>query len=108
MNVLSIAWKDIQIFLRERGQLIMLFLLPLVFVVVFSAVFELQDEEEKVITLPVVNLDKTGETADNLLAGMRQFGGIEAQAYAEERPKRSSRMVEFGECSIYRLISLRR
>ena len=85
MNVLSIAWKDIQIFLRERGQLIMLFLLPLVFVVVFSAVFELQEEEEKVITLPVVNLDKTGETADNLLAGMRQVGGIEAQAYTEEK-----------------------
>ena len=66
MNIVSIAWKDIQIVLREKGQLIMLFLLPMVFVVVFSAVFELQDEEEKTINLPVVNQDDAGDSARNL------------------------------------------
>lgn len=85
MAVLSIAWKDVQIFLRERGQLVMLFALPMVFIVVFSAVFSLQDTEEKLRSLPVVNLDPNGELAGYLVDDLRTVGGIEALAYTEVR-----------------------
>ena len=51
MRILSIAWKDIQVFFSERGQLIVLFLLPMVFVIVFSGVFSLQGAEDKSIAL---------------------------------------------------------
>ncbi len=38
MTALSIALKDIQIFLKDRGSIIQLFLLPLIFIVAYSAV----------------------------------------------------------------------
>ncbi len=37
MKSLSVAWKDIQIFLKDRGQIFLLFLLPLVFILAFGA-----------------------------------------------------------------------
>ena len=36
MNALNIALKDLQIFFKDRGSVIQLFLLPLLFIVVFS------------------------------------------------------------------------
>lgn len=83
MSVLSIAWKDLQIFLRERGQLVMLFALPMVFIIAFSAVFSLQDNEEQQSSLPVVNLDPEGELAGDLVEGLKTVGGIEAIMYSE-------------------------
>ncbi len=39
MNAINVAWKDLQILLKDRGQLLMLFLLPMVFILAFSAAF---------------------------------------------------------------------
>ena len=94
MAVLSIAWKDIQIFLRERGQLVTLFALPMVFILAFSVVFSLQDDDEELSTLPVANLDPDGDLARDLVANLRRVGGIEARAYSEAEGRTA---IESGE-----------
>ena len=48
MRALSVAFKDIQIFLKDRGSVLQLFLLPLLFILAYSAVaagYESGDED---------------------------------------------------------------
>jgi ABC-2 type transport system permease protein len=88
MRALSIAIKDIQIFLKDRGTLIQLFLLPLLFIVVYSAVassFESEDQDQR-IPLPVVNLD-SGQEAKTLLEGLDKAGGVEVELIDEENAR---------------------
>ena len=70
MKSFSIALKDLQILIRDRGEMIQIFLLPLLFIVVFSGALGAigQDEEDNRLTLPIVDLDG-GEAAQSLLAG---------------------------------------
>lgn len=61
---LRVARKDIKVFLKERGTLLYLFVVPIMFIVGFSAVSGVQGEpREKAIVLPVVNLDARSEAA---------------------------------------------
>jgi ABC-2 type transport system permease protein len=79
MNALSIAFKDIQIFLRDRGALFQLFLLPLVFIVAYSAVAaSFEAEEDQRIPLHVVDLDG-GREAQTLLKGLDVAGGVKVE-----------------------------
>ncbi len=83
MTLLSIAWKDLQILVKDRNNLIVTFLLPVIFVVVFLGVAGAsspEEEEEKLIPLPVVNLDLdgSGETAGVLVQELRNQGGLDA------------------------------
>ena len=93
MKALSVAFKDLQIFFKDRGAVLQAILLPLAFIVVFSGVtgsFD-QAEEDTRIPLPVVDLDG-GEMAQTLLGGLDAAGGVlieeydqgEAQALLEE------------------------
>jgi ABC-2 type transport system permease protein len=80
MSALSIALKDVQIFLKDRGAVIQLFLLPLVFIVAYSAVvagFEAEDEDQR-IPLPVVDLDG-GVEAKVFLADLAEAGGVRVE-----------------------------
>ena len=84
MNALSVAFKDILIMLKDRGQILMLFLVPLFFILAFSAAFSLGGElEEQVITLPVVNLDPGGEMSSLLLENLNQDQGIQTEDYGQ-------------------------
>ena len=69
MNALNIALKDIQIFLKDRGAMINLFLLPMVFILVLSTALQglMGGVEDDLITLSVVNLDPGGEAAQALI-----------------------------------------
>ena len=94
MSVISIALKDIQVFLKDRGAIFQLFLLPLVFIVAYSAVaasFEESTEDER-IPLAVVNLDK-GAQAQVLLEGLEEAGGVKVVLHdlteAEEKLEKS-------------------
>jgi hypothetical protein len=70
MNALSIAWKDLLVMLKDRGQLVLLFLVPVGFILAFSAAFAVgQQLEEQVIILPVFNLDVTTESQRRPRAG---------------------------------------
>ncbi len=85
MKALSIAWKDMQIFLKDRGAVVQLFLLPLLFIVVFSgalAAIGSGGEEDTRILLPVVNLDG-GEAAQMLLDGLDAADGVRVERYEQ-------------------------
>ena len=82
MKALSIGWKDILIFIKDRGALITSFLLPLLFIVVFSYAFSGIEDEDQVITLPVVNLDG-GEVAGDLIEQVNNTAGVDTNLYEE-------------------------
>jgi ABC-2 type transport system permease protein len=83
MKALSIAFKDLQIFFKDRGAVLLLFLLPLVFVVVFTGALGTigQGEEDTRIPLPVVNLDGD-QSAQTLLEDIDAAGGVRVEPYA--------------------------
>jgi ABC-2 type transport system permease protein len=100
MKALSIAWKDIQIFFKDRGNLLYLFFLPITFILVFSgALRDLgKGEKDTRIPLTVVNLDG-GDGAQTLLAGLDAAGGVitsiltEADAKTQLDEKKILRML---------------
>jgi ABC-2 type transport system permease protein len=82
MHALSIAWKDLLIMLKDRGQLVLLFLVPIGFILAFSAAFAVgQQLEEEVIVLPVVNLDAGGEMSALLLQNLNDDRGLQTEDY---------------------------
>ncbi|MGD8998073.1 MAG: ABC transporter permease [Anaerolineae bacterium] len=92
MNALNIALKDLSILLKDRGAVIQLFLLPLLFIVVFSgALTAIGSAEEATaapaverIPLAVVDLDG-GETAQSLLDGLQAAGDVQVTRYEQDR-----------------------
>ncbi len=82
MKSLSIALKDLQILVKDRGEVVQLFLLPLLFIVVFSGALGAigGGEEDTRLPLPVVDLDG-GEAAQDLIAGLDAAGGVRTELY---------------------------
>lgn len=85
MNALNIALKDLQIFFKDRGAVVLLFLLPLMFIVVFSGALAAigggRDEDTRIL-LPVVDLDG-GEAAQTLLDSLDAAGGVRVERYTQ-------------------------
>lgn len=102
MKTISVAIKDIQIFLKDRGALIQLFLLPLVFIAAYTAVVAVFEsgEEDKRIPLAVVDLDG-GQEAQTLLNSLERAGGVQVEIYEETE---ASKMLE--ENDIPRLLTI--
>lgn len=66
MRALSITYKDLQVFVRDRGALLMLFLLPFVFIVMLSLLggdVEFVSSSDEKISLTVVNQNPQGDSA---------------------------------------------
>jgi len=92
MKALSVAWKDMQIFFKDRGAVIQLFLLPLLFIMVFSGALTAigsGGEDTRVpvavrIPLAAVDLDG-GEAAQALLDGIDAAGGVRVNRYEQDR-----------------------
>jgi ABC-2 type transport system permease protein len=84
MKALSVAWKDLQILFKDRGMVIQLFLLPLLFIVVTSGALSAmaggEGQGDTRVPLPVVDLDG-GEAARTLLQGLDAAGGVQVQQY---------------------------
>ena len=97
MKITSIAWKDIQIFVRDRGAVITSFLLPMLFIVVFSYAFSGIGDVDEVITLPVVNMDG-GETARELIDQVNRVAGVETKLYeeADARARVEGEQIEYA------------
>jgi ABC-2 type transport system permease protein len=84
----SVARKDIKILLKERGTLLYLFVIPIVFILGFSGAGVVEsDPQEKAITVPVVNLDAGSAASQTLLDALDQAGGIQCKLYPEARAK---------------------
>jgi ABC-2 type transport system permease protein len=81
MNPLNIALKDILVLLKNRGQVLMIFLLPIVTILVFTAAFAAGEGEDKAIVVPVVNLDPGGAMSRLLLQNLNLDRGIGTQDY---------------------------
>ena len=88
MKSLSIALKDLQILFKDRGEVVQLFLLPLLFIVVFSGALGAigSGEEDTRLPLPVVDLDGA-EAAQSLLAGLDVAGGVRTELYEHSEAK---------------------
>jgi ABC-type Na+ efflux pump permease subunit len=86
MKSFSIAVKDMRLLIGDRGTLIYLFLLPFVFIFVFSGALAgfAGEDEDQAIPLPVVNLDPDGAAAAALLAEIEAAGGLRVELLAED------------------------
>lgn len=85
MAALSIAYKDLLILMKNRGVLLQLFLLPLIFAAIMSgALGSLGADEKKDTRIPlaVVNLDG-GEAAGRLITGLDAAGGVRIENYEQ-------------------------
>ena len=85
MNALSVAAKDLLLLLKDRGQVFMLFLLPTVFILAFSAAYASGEPEEQLIAVPVVNLDAGIEMSTLLIENLNDDRGIRTEEYALDR-----------------------
>lgn len=95
MSILRIAVKDLRILLRNRGELFMLFLLPLVFVLAFSLpMLAAGAQEEALTSLPVANRDPAGGQSLDLIVRLNATGGIEVVPYD---PTEAERLLNEGE-----------
>jgi ABC-2 type transport system permease protein len=87
-TALRVARKDIKIFLKERGTLLYLFVIPLAFVLALSGAAGVgSDPQEEAITVPVVNLDAGSGASVALLDALNQGGGIQCELYDEAKAK---------------------
>ena len=101
-SVGAIAWKDIQILLKERGRIFTLFLLPLIFVVAFTAIFDLQGKNEtEAIELEVADGDPGGAMSASLIKELEVNGGITAKSLSSEE---GMARLEAGEIDILLVI----
>jgi ABC-2 type transport system permease protein len=83
MNAINVAWKDIQILFKDRGQVVVLFLLPIIFILVFSAAYSASRPTEQAIVVPLVNLDPGGELTQRLVENLNRDRGIQTQEVAQ-------------------------
>jgi ABC-2 type transport system permease protein len=89
MNTLNIAFKDLQILFKNRGNILLLFLVPMIFIIIFSgALASLGNTEQKDtrILLAVVNLDR-GQSSQGFLAGLDTAGGVRVELYDAAQAK---------------------
>ena len=87
-TALSVARKDIKILLKERGTLLYLFVVPILFILAFGGATSMGgDPKEEAIPLPVVNLDAGSEASGILIDTLNYVGGIQCEAYDEAQAK---------------------
>ena len=68
MSIFSIALKDLQIFFKERGALLYLFLLPFLFIMMFAGLgATVTTGEAALIPLPIVNNDPGGQLSEQFV-----------------------------------------
>jgi ABC-2 type transport system permease protein len=78
MNIISIALKDLQILFKDRGTLLSLFLLPFLFILLFSGVRYGDTGEVRIVSLPTVDMDG-GQAAHRLIENINRAGGVEVK-----------------------------
>jgi ABC-2 type transport system permease protein len=84
MKTLSVAGKDIQIFVRDQGRIFTLFLLPLIFILAFAFGYSALTSEVELVPLPVVNLDPDGEMTQELIDSLNRDRGLLVESYGQD------------------------
>lgn len=93
MKALSITWKDLQVLLKDRAALVLLFVLPFVFIVMLAWLSQTATAKSggagERIPLTVVNNDTQGQAASDFLAALEATGKValtlESQATVEAK-----------------------
>ncbi len=84
----SIARKDVKIMLKERGMLLYLIVLPLLFILALGGTYgAVGTSEVAAIPLPVVNLDTGSDASQTLIQALNQGGGIQCELYQEAKAR---------------------
>ena len=88
MNIWNFIKKDWAIFFRDRGALLWLFILPLLFVVIFAGLARMsmggattEEVQDTRTPIPVVNLDADGELSGQFLDQLDRVQGFKADVY---------------------------
>jgi len=82
MKLLSVALKDFRILLKDRGALVMSFLIPILLIFIWNIPqMAGQSEETNLIPLPLVNLDG-GAASQEFIAGLSSAAGVHVESYA--------------------------
>lgn len=90
MNIWNFIKKDWAVFFRDRGAMLWLFILPVVFIVIFSGLARMSlgsgggEEEETRSPIRVVNLDPEGEMAQDLVTRLDTAKGFRVELYQAE------------------------
>ena len=88
MKSVSIALKDIQLLLKDGGVWVNLFLIPVIFIVIFSGglagLAEGDGGDVDLVTLPVVNLDPGGELTRQFIGGLEAGGACRVEIAEQE------------------------
>ena len=85
MNALHIALKDLRIFFKDRDASLQLFLLPLLFIFVYSGAINAITSggpQDTRVQLPVIDLDG-GQSAQTLLRELDEAGGVKVELHKE-------------------------
>ena len=85
MKMLSITIKDLRVFIKDRGSIIYLFLLPVIFIMLFAAIGEATDVggDETKIPLPIINLDPDGSQSGPFVDALKDSAQVEVTIYQE-------------------------
>ena len=96
---LGMTWKDFKVLARDRGTLITLFVVPMVFIFAFTAAFgEEGDPEEQLIAVPVVDLDAGSERSQELIAALNAAGGVRVEPFGQDEAQASLDRVRSPGC----------
>jgi ABC-2 type transport system permease protein len=88
MNIWNFIKKDWAIFFRDRGAMLWLFILPLLFVTIFAGLARMsmggattEEVQDTRTPIPVVNLDVDGQLALQFLDQLDRVQGFKAEVY---------------------------
>ena len=97
MKSMSIAFKDLQILFKDRGQPFMLFLLPLLFIVVFSGALSGVGKAAQDTRIPLVVIDLDGgRSAQTLLEDLDKAGGVRVEVQDQARAMERLNLAEIS------------
>jgi len=91
MNAVNIALKDLQVLVKDRGAVFLLFLLPMVFILLWGGLGAAggggDEEESELAPLAVVNLDTGGQAAASLIDALDRSGSVRVELYTEDQAR---------------------
>jgi ABC-2 type transport system permease protein len=102
MKILSIAGKDLQILFKDRGSIFQLFILPLLFILVFSGALGAIGKSEEVI-LPKLGIVDTdgGAASQELVSRLQADGSLDVILYSQQE---AQALLDKTELGIYLII----
>jgi ABC-2 type transport system permease protein len=102
MNIWNFIKKDWAIFFRDRGAMLWLFILPLVFIGIFSGLARMSlgastsEEEQARTPIPVVNLDTQGVLAGDLIERLDAVKGFRAELYEADAAEQAIERIKIN------------